>query len=254
MAYLGGKAKGCEHILFFLNHPSVSNMKYVEPFVGYGHILRRVTNKSKYIASDVNELLITLLKSVQKSNRYPVITKEQYYKLKTAKNSVRKAFAAFCYSYNGKEFGGYVGDTEKINGRNYPKERCNYYDSLRNNKIFLNTELKCMGYQQHKPTKCLIYCDPPYIQTTTYGTINFDTNKFWNTMRQWSKNNIVLISEYKAPSDFKCISYSMKGVSVGGKGAQAPRQDCLFVHKSLLTKEPMKSMIKDYKKNTIGVK
>jgi len=33
----------------------------------------------------------------------------------------------------------------------------------------------------------------------------FNHNKFWNIIRKWSKNNIVIVSEYTAPKDFKCI-------------------------------------------------
>ena len=33
----------------------------------------------------------------------------------------------------------------------------------------------------------------------------FDYEKFWNNMRSWSNNNIVLISELNAPDDFECI-------------------------------------------------
>lgn len=41
--------------------------------------------------------------------------------------------------------------------------------------------------------------------TTSYSTGNFDHDKFWNIMRKWSKNNVVIISEFRAPKDFKCI-------------------------------------------------
>jgi len=53
---------------------------------------------------------------------------------------------------------------------------------------------------------CVIYCDPPYANTKQYANaLKFDYEEFWNTMREWSKNNIVLISEENAPDDFKCI-------------------------------------------------
>ena len=40
----------------------------------------------------------------------------------------------------------------------------------------------------------LIYCDPPYQHTTGYSTGGFDHDKFWDTMRKWSKNNYIFIS------------------------------------------------------------
>jgi site-specific DNA-adenine methylase len=60
MAYVGGKSKGAEHIIDILNQRKYNGMHYMEPFVGYGHILRRVKNKKSYTASDSNELLISL--------------------------------------------------------------------------------------------------------------------------------------------------------------------------------------------------
>ena len=35
-------------------------MYYVEPFVGYAHVLRRVERKRSYAASDANPLLVSL--------------------------------------------------------------------------------------------------------------------------------------------------------------------------------------------------
>ena len=35
MAYVGGKAKGAEHIIAMLNNRKYDNMAYIEPFVGY---------------------------------------------------------------------------------------------------------------------------------------------------------------------------------------------------------------------------
>ena len=53
---------------------------------------------------------------------------------------------------------------------------------------------------------CLIYCDPPYAGTTKFtGTPDFDSEEFWEIMRQWSRNNDVYISEYNAPDDFECV-------------------------------------------------
>ena len=58
MSYVGGKANSAKHILAVLNHPMFDGMDYVEPFVGYAHVLRRVENKRTYAASDENSLLI----------------------------------------------------------------------------------------------------------------------------------------------------------------------------------------------------
>ena len=109
MAYLGSKAKNADHILKVLNHTRFDGMDYVEPFVGYGHILRRISNKSSYIASDSNPLLIILLKAIQKREKIPTITKDEYDTLKhKTSDTLKRATAAFTYSYCGKQFSGYV--------------------------------------------------------------------------------------------------------------------------------------------------
>lgn len=49
-------------------------------------------------------------------------------------------------------------------------------------------------------------CDPPYANTKSYNRkINFDHNKFWQWVRDMSKDNIVLVSEESAPDDFDII-------------------------------------------------
>jgi len=246
MAYLGGKAKGYQHIIKILNNPCFDDFKYLEPFIGYGHILRRIENKKKYIAGDYNLLLITLLKYIQNGGKYPTISETEYNNLKddkTKKNLLRKAFAAFTYSYNGKEFAGY---TNKIGNRNYPKERKTYYNNLRDNEVFMRTKIYHKSYDKFKPKNYLIYCDPPYNNTTKYKTDEFDHEKFWDVMRKWSKDNYVFISEYKAPKDFILISSKKKRSSLSGKGAMQLRNEKLFAHKSIIDKPLFKFIKKSY--------
>ena len=66
---------------------------------------------------------------------------------------------------------------------------------------------KCCSYDFWNPKGAFIYCDPPYADTgQSYFSTKFDSDKFWETVRKWSKNNIVIVSEYKAPDDFKCVA------------------------------------------------
>jgi DNA adenine methylase len=230
MAYVGGKSKGAEHIIDILNQRKYNGMHYMEPFVGYGHILRRVKNKMSYTASDSNELLISLLQGIQSGVKYHKmhVTKECYDKLKKKSNdkSFRRALAGFAYSYNGKLWGGYTFSS--ATRENYPLERKKYYDVLGSNETFKGTKISCVDYSiTLKPKNKLIYCDPPYQNTTGYGN-PFDHVKFWNTMRKWSKSNIVYVSEYNAPPDFKCVAKLKKHNSLNGKGAGKVVYEKLF--------------------------
>jgi DNA adenine methylase len=230
MAYVGGKSKCSKFIIDILNDASFDGMNYIEPFVGYCHILRRVKNKKSYIGYDNNKLLITLLNGVQNHKQIPKITREKYYTLKkTKKNTFERSVACFAYSYNGKAWGGYT-ISSKDGSRNYIKERTNYYKKLQQNKTFMNTDFVCADYKQLNPMNSLIYCDPPYNNTTGYGE-NFDSDEFWDLMRDWSINNTVFISEYASPEDFICLGYHTKRSTLGGNRKQSVRVEKLFVKK-----------------------
>lgn len=233
MAYIGGKSKGAEHILKILNDKKYDNMNYIEPFIGYGHILRRVQRKKTYIASDCNKLLIILLKGLQNNLKYPNITKKNYYTLKKMnKKDFITSIAAFCYSYNGKEWGGYTKSSKNGERTNYPAERKRYYDTLKKNDTFMNTKIYQRSYTKFKPKGSLIYCDPPYKDKTGYNCgKEFNHKEFWDIMRKWSKTNVVYISEYNAPSDFKCVIKRDKYNSLNGKGSQKIVTEKLYVWK-----------------------
>ena len=70
MSYVGGKARGAAHILAVLNDPRFDGYDYLEPFVGMGHVLRRVVNKRRYAASDAEPLVVALLRGVQANARW----------------------------------------------------------------------------------------------------------------------------------------------------------------------------------------
>jgi len=69
-----------------------------------------------------------------------------------------------------------------------------------------DVDFRWRNYKTLNPVGMLIYCDPPYENTTKYsGVPNFSTTDFWDIMREWSVNNDVYISEYNAPVDFESV-------------------------------------------------
>ena len=236
MSYVGGKAKGAAHILAVLNDPRFDGMDYLEPFVGYGHVLRRVVNKRSYAASDGNALVVRLLRGIQAGEALPTISRERYAQLKASdENSLERAVAAFQYSFNGKQFGGYVSTYQRPNGTldDIPASRARYYDTLRTSLPFAHATLTHGDYRAHTPSQMLVYCDPPYAHTTGYaGTAPFDHAAFWQTVRAWSRDNVVLVSEYAAPPDFACLASKPKPSCLAGGHKQTPRVERLFVHES----------------------
>ena len=69
-----------------------------------------------------------------------------------------------------------------------------------------DVKFKCMDFRDIKNVaNHVIYCDPPYRNTTNYNTAVFPYEEFYDWCREMSKNNIVLVSEYNIPNDFECI-------------------------------------------------
>ena len=247
MAYMGGKSTVYEHITKVLNDKRYDGYDYIEPFCGYCHILRRIRNKRTYQASDANEMLVGLLKRVQSGDiKFPKISRKRYDELKLLKNNNKlkpndmalAGLAAFCYSYNGKEFGGYTpksGDSS----RDYVKERLRYYKRLNVNETFKKSKIESKMFFKLLPKrKPLIYCDPPYANTTQYGKNEFDSVQFWEHVRKLvKKGHIVYISEYNAPTDFRVVSTHAKFSTMSGSGCSGERRvENLYQHKSQLIK------------------
>jgi hypothetical protein len=99
----------------------------------------------------------------------------------------------------------------------------------------------------------LIYCDPPYKSTEGYSTGEFDNDLFWETMRKWSKNNCVFISEESAPSDFKVVWKKTKRRTLD-KTNRFYKEEKIYAHKTFVTKnnkiknnKTMKNKIKNNK-------
>ena len=78
--------------------------------------------------------------------------------------SLERACAAFQYSFNGKEFGGFVNTYARRNGTvdDIPASRAKYYAALRTSPSFAHAALSHCDYRAHPPSHSLVYCDPPY--------------------------------------------------------------------------------------------
>ena len=134
----------------------------------------------------------------------------------------------------GKFFDSYAGIIRHKDGkiRNYIYERSRNLINqipLLHNVIF--TDVSYLDLEI--PDNSVIYCDPPYFNTERYKDA-IDYNEFWEWCRKKSCNNDVIISEYNAPNDFKCIwNCNIKSIA---KGKVVIATEKLFVHESLYEK------------------
>ena len=202
MQYFGGKQRISKQIVEVLNEYRKGNQPLVEPFVGGCNIISKMSGE-RY-CYDINEYLIEMYKAVQNGWTPPaIITEEEYDYIRNNKDKDKPltGFVGIGCSYSGKWFGGYARNKT---GRNYCLNAHN--SILKQLNDIRDIKFDCKDYKELEFDDCLIYCDPPYKDTTKYPIIGeFNTEEFWNVMRNWSKNNIVIISEYEAPYDFECI-------------------------------------------------
>ena len=203
MKYMGSKNRIAKHLLPIMLE-NRNGRTWVEPFVGGANMIDKVDGRR--IGADNNEYIISLLIQMSKSNyKAPIISEKKYNDIKKYPNQYPRCtvgYTATQLSYGGKWFGGYRRD--KIGLRDYCKEaQSNVNKQAENLK---GVEFVNSRYQELEiPKNSLIYCDPPYEGATKYKD-DFNHADFWEWGRQKTKEgHQVFISEYNAPSDFKCI-------------------------------------------------
>lgn len=259
--YPGNKKIGSEPILEILNNHKFDGYKYLEPFVGMGHILRRVEKKSCYIASDLNPYAYHILKALQRHACFPDVTKCVYQLFKANHREMVKfdelmyylpavlqsndsvfsfeeldSFAALA-TFRSQPWSTYQGDKENGESQDFKSQREKEYVLLVNSETFFQADIFLRDYQEYSPdiTHTVIYMDPPYIHSSDrnekhYGkhVKGFDYDAFWNRVRMWSRpelDNAVFVSEYTAPKDFIAIKEFKK------KGAYHTNTEKLFMTK-----------------------
>ena len=236
MKYMGSKARLTKEILPIILKERKPDQWYVEPFAGGMNVICEVSGKR--IANDINSTLIAMWEKLVNGWIPEKITKEQYMLIKANKDIYPPhivGWVGFNCSYSGKWFGGYAGETKTKLGtiRDYQQEAFNntmkQVDKLKG-VIFEHKPYFRLGI----PPNSIIYCDPPYRNTTEYAN-KFSHDDFWEWVRDMSKQgHSVFVSEYTAPSDFDCIwekevvsSLSANGVFGGSK----PSTEKLFRYK-----------------------
>ena len=218
MAYQGGKGRVKGKILPVLNHPLLNWWEYAELGCGMLHIGAFVTNKHSYHFLDLSLRLVTLHRAIQRwgTDILPsFVSKERYMTLKAQDgNDLESAAAAYLYSYEGKEWGGYA---PQDNGKCSARSRMAHLETLHQSETFRRATIECASIFDSDlcPTNMLIYVDPPYEGTARYRVNKgapFDHAAYWERARKWSQDNIVLTSELAAPPDFLSIlSYTTRG-------------------------------------------
>ena len=211
MWYVGSKNKLSKDLVPIIQSYITSDTKgYLEPFVGGGNVIDKIQCNNK-IGCDIHKQLIELLKYTRDySYLIPdIIAEEEYNKVKSNKEQYEDWYLGligFCATFGAKYFGGYArggkgdnsGEKTKSAIRNLKKQASNLQ----------NIEFKCCDFRNISKDKIkgyVIYCDPPYRNTTKYKIGDFPYEEFYQWCKDMSKDNVVLVSEYNMPDDFTCI-------------------------------------------------
>lgn len=230
MRYSGSKAKIAKHIIPFIMEELKEGYTYVEPFMGGCNILSEIDWPEK-VGADSNKYVVALWKYLKEADLQSIpesVSEKEYNKMKELAKlgkytetypSWKIGYVGTACSYGSAWFNGYAHFNEK-RGENHILEACNgLKKQLLGFKHLNSTSFCTLDYKElfdlyyYKfalsttgSNKYVFYCDPPYKGTKGYKDSGFNHDEFWDYVRKMSKAGFkVLVSEYEAPDDFKCI-------------------------------------------------
>jgi DNA adenine methylase len=203
--YLGGKARIARHLSGVILATVPTRESYWEPFVGGANMFQVMAPRFAHaVGSDIHPDLIEMWQAVARGWLPPSeVSEAEYRAFKSAVHfSPERAFAGFACSYGGKWFGGYARVGEK------PGKRCGSFASSGHRVIakmapnIKHAEFYCADFRELIPRAgSVIYCDPPYADTTKYGVGDFHQGELVDAAWRWSESGChVFVSEYKFPA------------------------------------------------------
>jgi DNA adenine methylase len=224
VVYLGGKALIAEALARAIISRTSRNSRLLEPFIGGGSVHEWLAPHFRTPrAGDAHESLMLMWQAAQSGWDPPrEASEEEYAAERLRPPSATHAFVGFGCSYGGKWWGGYArgcGDYARKAARSV----------LAKGRILSasSTELRCCGFNQWDVARGdVVYCDPPYSETTGYSTADFDSKRFWDLAGEWTAAGaIVFVSEYKAPPGWSIVWERTRrkhvGAAGGGSGGEA---------------------------------
>ena len=193
---------------------------WIEPFVGGANMMQHLTrfDVKRKVGIDINLHVINMFIALQGGWKPLTEVNEHFYQ-ELKKNSdvwsdfetsALTGFVGIGCSYSGKWFGGYArGNDNKGVPRNYARESAD--NVLTQIKSLKDVEFYHGNYKDLFNVICepneevVIYCDPPYANTTKYKN-SFDHTEFWKWCDEMVQKGFrIYVSEYNAPEGWRCI-------------------------------------------------
>ena len=243
MRYCGSKRKFMKYLRPILTKDKDENTVFVDLFGGGMNVVCDIPCDNK-VAIDYNKYVIALWKELQQNGMKNIpteVSEEMYNDVKSDYiNHTNRyedyiiGYVGTCCSFGGSWFNGYARFNPNKN-EDHIKEAYNGLKKQVENFIGLKkTVFLHSSYDKIRLHKNdIVYCDPPYASTKKYES-DFDNEAFWEWAREASKKvKKLYVSEYDAPSDFKCIWQMEKKDGLGRqKGKkQNTKVEKIFVYK-----------------------
>ena len=168
--------------------------------------------KGNVIANDISTPLISLFKSLQSGWTPPELVTEEDYKNAKLLDDTNplKGYIGFNMSFACKWFAGFARQVKGSKGDTKNEVICSkqgYNDVLKTKNEISHIKFENTNYYDLDiPDDSIIYCDPPYRNSTGYK-VKFDHDRFYQwCLEQHDKGHEVFISEYYMPEDkFECV-------------------------------------------------
>ena len=215
MKYMGSKNKISKHIVPIIESYIQPGQLFVDLFVGGFNLVDKITKTDNIVCNDNNHYLISLFEKVYETNgqclyEYDTISEKMYYDVRDNKEKYDAwivGLVGFCATFGARFFEGYArGNKADGTPRDLPNEVIrNIRKQWEQYLSKMKPTIICFDYKDLNFKNAVIYCDKPYCNGKKYKNQTFSEEEFWNYVRELSKENTVIISEYDAPSDFECI-------------------------------------------------
>lgn len=184
------------------------------------------------IGSDANQDLILLWQALAAGWQPPsTLTREEWKDLRVAEPSALRAFAGFGCSFGGKWFAGYARPDKRSRDKHCYADTAARGLLRKLSTMHPNPEFHHGSYDAWSPgAGTLVYCDPPYASTTTYGAVDaFDSERFWKVAESWAEaGSSVFVSEYAAPAPWREVWSAPVQISLKVENNIPPAVERLF--------------------------
>lgn len=242
MRYWGGKTRVAKDVCKALEAVTDGHELYWEPFAGGLSIFSAFAFQGPRFATDLNPALETLYTAWTGGWRPTMddITEEQWRHYEATQDPLdpMTALVGHGCSFGGKWFKSYARITKRSHRpSDFDKGRVSLLSSgVRS----LDRKFKAMEQggdvtfgtidalqvrPEDLPPNTLIYCDPPYQDSTMGYGIPCQTPDFWPWFRSMATLHTLVVSEYEGPSDWPSVQVCRRG----GQSSFATRTERLFL-------------------------